>query len=148
MGNFTGALRSPRGHATGPRGTCDAGKGQRGRELTDMLNDVITGSIAELLGGCAVFVTVALVSGARRRRGARRSTAPGGGGAATRPARTYTLIGTRAPDGHVVQLASSRPAGTVITWPEPASDRRQRFELTDAVLSDGTYAAEPLDWYR
>ncbi|MEU2232609.1 hypothetical protein [Streptomyces vietnamensis] len=113
-----------------------------------MLNDVITGSIAELLGGCAVVVAVALVARTRRRRGARRGTAPGGDGAATRPARTYTLIGTRAPDGHVVQLASSRPAGTVITWQEPASDRQQRFELTDAVLSDGTYAAEPLDWYR
>ncbi|MEV7565626.1 hypothetical protein [Streptomyces tanashiensis] len=61
---------------------------------------------------------------------------------------TYTLIATRAPDGHVVQLASSRPAGTVITWQESASDRRQRYELTDAVLSDGTYAAEPADWYR
>ncbi|MEU8617315.1 hypothetical protein [Streptomyces sp. NPDC048623] len=48
----------------------------------------------------------------------------------------------------MVQLASSRPAGTVITWQELATDRRQRFELTDAVLSDGTYAAEPLDWYR
>ncbi|MFG3348759.1 hypothetical protein ACGF1Z_27335 [Streptomyces sp. NPDC048018] len=60
----------------------------------------------------------------------------------------YTLIGTRAPDGLVVQLASSRPAGAVITWQELATDRRQRFELTDVVLSDGTYAAEPLDWYR
>lgn len=73
--------------------------------------------------------------------------AQGGGGAATRPTRTYTLIGTRAPDGHLVLLASSRPAGTVITWQEVASDRRQRFELTDAALSDGTFAAEPLDWY-
>ncbi|OEJ31010.1 hypothetical protein BGK67_06300 [Streptomyces subrutilus] len=114
-----------------------------------MLNDVITGSIAELLGGCAVVVAVALVARARGRRRARRGTAQGGDGAATRPAaRTYTLIGTRAPDGHLVLVASSRPAGTVITWQEPASDRRQQFELTDAVLSDGTFAAEPLDWYR
>ncbi|MFE5796713.1 hypothetical protein ACFQ8C_29635 [Streptomyces sp. NPDC056503] len=113
-----------------------------------MLNDVITGSIAELLGGCAVVVAVALVARARGRRGARRGTAPGGDGAATRPARMYTLIGTRAPDGLVVRLASSRPAGTVVTWQEPATDRRRRFELTDAVLSDGTFAAEPLDWYR
>lgn len=113
-----------------------------------MLNDVITGSIAELLGSCAVLVAVALVGRARGRRRARRGTAQGGDEAATRPTRTYTLIGTRAPDGHVVLLASSRPAGTVITWQKAASDRRQRFELTDAVLSDGTFAAEPLDWYR
>ncbi|MGW9070298.1 hypothetical protein ACWGQT_12755 [Streptomyces yangpuensis] len=113
-----------------------------------MLNDVIAGSIAELLGGCAVVVAFALVARARGRQGARRGTAPGRDQAATRPARTYTLIGTRAPDSHVVQLPSSRPAGTIITWQEPASERRLRFELTDAVLSDGTYAAEPLDWYR
>ncbi|KOV22510.1 hypothetical protein ADK90_10685 [Streptomyces sp. XY413] len=113
-----------------------------------MLNDVIAGSIAELLGGLAVIMVVALVARARRRRGSRHGTAPGGDEAATRPARTYTLIGTRAPDGHVVQLPSSRPAGTVLTWQEPSSDRRQRFELTASVLSDGTYAAEPLDWYR
>ncbi|WP_314254506.1 hypothetical protein [Streptomyces sp. DSM 40907] len=113
-----------------------------------MLNDVITGSIAELLGGLAVVVAVGLDARARRRRGARRGTASGEDGAATRPARTYTLIGTRAPDGHAVQIASSRPAGTVVTRQESTGDRRQRFELTDAVLSDGTYAAEPLDWYR
>ncbi|MFG2234923.1 hypothetical protein ACGFNX_33865 [Streptomyces sp. NPDC048723] len=112
-----------------------------------MLNDVITGLIAELLGGLAVVVAVGLDARARRRRGARRGTASGGNGAETRPARTYTLIGTRAPDGHAVQIASSRPAGTVINRQEPAGERR-RFELTDAVLSDGTYAAEPLDWYR
>ncbi|MEV6734780.1 MULTISPECIES: hypothetical protein [unclassified Streptomyces] len=113
-----------------------------------MLNDVITGSIAELLGGLAVVVAVGLVARARRRRGARRSAAGGEDGAAARPARTYTLIGARAPDGQAVQIASSRPAGIVITRQEPSSDRRQRFELTDAVLSDGTYAAEPLDWYH
>ncbi|MGQ4484375.1 hypothetical protein ACN6LM_003672 [Streptomyces sp. SAS_281] len=113
-----------------------------------MLNDVITGSIAELLGGCAVVMAVALAARVRGRRGARCGIAPGGYAEAARSARTYTLIGERAPDGHAVLLASSRPAGTVITWQEPASDRRQRFELTDAVLSDGTFAAEPLDWYR
>ncbi|MFJ5548568.1 hypothetical protein [Streptomyces sp. NPDC093225] len=113
-----------------------------------MLNDVITGSLSELLGGLAVVVAVSLTARARRRRGARRDTTPGEDGTAPRPARTYTLIGTRAPDGHAVQIASSRSAGTVITRQEPTSDRRQRFELTDALLSDGTYAAEPLDWYR
>ncbi|MFD9474587.1 hypothetical protein [Streptomyces goshikiensis] len=113
-----------------------------------MLNDVITGSIAELLGGLAVVVALGLAARARRRRGSRHGIAPGGDGAAGRAARTYTLIGTRAPDGHVVQIASSRPAGTVITRQDPTGLRRQRFELTDAVLSDGTYAAEPLDWYR
>ncbi|WP_328792686.1 MULTISPECIES: hypothetical protein [unclassified Streptomyces] len=113
-----------------------------------MLNDVIAGSIAEVLGGLAVVAFVGLDARARRRRAARRGTARGEDGAATRPARTYTLIGARAPDGHAVQIVSSRPAGTVIARQEPAGDRRRRFELTDAILSDGTYAAEPLDWYR
>ncbi|MER5775489.1 hypothetical protein ABT144_14565 [Streptomyces sp. NPDC002039] len=113
-----------------------------------MLNDVITGSIAELLGGLSVVVTLGLAARTRSRRVGRRGVAPGGDGSAGRPARTYTLIGTRAPDGHAIQIASGRTAGTVITRPDPTGRRLQRFELTDAVLSDGTYAAEPLDWYR
>ncbi|MGP3636859.1 hypothetical protein ACTU45_26475 [Streptomyces sp. 24-1644] len=112
-----------------------------------MLNDLITGSIAELLGGLAVVVVLGLAARSRRGQTARNGAAPGESGAVARPARTYTLVGTRAPDGQTAQIASSRPAGTVITWQEPASGAR-RFELTDAVLSDGTYAAEPLDWYR
>ncbi|MEV6583617.1 hypothetical protein AB0M92_36360 [Streptomyces sp. NPDC051582] len=113
-----------------------------------MLNDVITGSITEIVGSLAAVVALGLASRARRRRGGRHGSWPGADASATRAARTYTLIGTRAPDGNAVQIASSRPAGTVITRQEQASERRQRFELTDAVLSDGTYAAEPLDDHR
>ncbi|AYV31829.1 hypothetical protein EES41_34340 [Streptomyces sp. ADI95-16] len=69
-----------------------------------------------------------------------------GAGPGGRPARTYTLVGTRGPDGQPVRIASGRAAGTVITRQEGRG--RRRFELTDAVLSDGTYAAEPLDGYR
>ncbi|MGW8784087.1 hypothetical protein ACWGNM_39325 [Streptomyces sp. NPDC055796] len=58
------------------------------------------------------------------------------------------MIGTRAPDGNAVQTASSRPAGTILTRKGPAGERHRRFELTDAILADGTYAAEPLDEYR
>ncbi|UQW99131.1 hypothetical protein [Streptomyces sp. RerS4] len=50
----------------------------------------------------------------------------------------------RAPDGHPVQLVSCRPAGTVVYGP----DGRQEYELTDAVLRDGSFAAEPLARYR
>ncbi|WP_327380660.1 hypothetical protein [Streptomyces sp. NBC_01207] len=63
------------------------------------------------------------------------------------PAHTPRSV-RRAPDGHTVQIVSSRPAGTVIARQGPACDRRRRFELTDAILSDGTYAAKPLDRYR
>ncbi|MFD9269063.1 hypothetical protein ACFWB1_08350 [Streptomyces goshikiensis] len=56
------------------------------------------------------------------------------------------MVGTRGPDGQPVRIASGRAAGTVITRQEGRG--RRRFELTDAVLSDGTYAAEPLDGYR
>ncbi|MFI1285212.1 hypothetical protein ACH4U5_31410 [Streptomyces sp. NPDC020858] len=112
-----------------------------------MLHDVITGSVGELLGGLALVLVLALTAWTRRRRMATRpDTPPDGGPAAARHARRYTLLGTRAADGHPEQVVSSRPAGTVVSQRGPG--RRQRFELTDAILADGTYAAEPLDRYR
>ncbi|MFE7111133.1 hypothetical protein ACFU98_42750 [Streptomyces sp. NPDC057575] len=60
--------------------------------------------------------------------------------------RSYTLLGTTGTDGSPVQLASTRPAGTVIVW--PAENGQERFELTDARLYDGTFAAEPVDRYE
>ncbi|MEV7618464.1 hypothetical protein [Streptomyces sp. NPDC089799] len=92
------------------------------------------------------MLVLSLTAWARQRRTAPSAAAPAVASSAGRRARTYSLIGTRAADGNPVQLPSSRPAGTVVRQPGP--DGRRRFELTDAVLSDGTYAAEPLDWYR
>ncbi|MFF0216104.1 hypothetical protein [Streptomyces vinaceus] len=111
-----------------------------------MLADVITGTFAELLGSLASVLVLTLITRTRRRRAERHGVGPAEAEPQARPARTYTLIGTRAPDGHTMQLASSRPAGTVITRRVPGG-RQQRFELTDAILSDGTYAADPLDGY-
>ncbi|MFD3937822.1 hypothetical protein ACFWSF_24230 [Streptomyces sp. NPDC058611] len=110
-----------------------------------MLNDVITSSIGELLGGLALVLLVTLATWALRHRSVTQLDADPD----TTPvpaARTYTLIGSRAPDGDPVQLVSTRPTGTVITQRSPRG--RQQFELTGAVLSDGTYAAEPLARYR
>jgi hypothetical protein len=39
----------------------------------------------------------------------------------------------------------TRPAGTTITW--IANGQPERFELTDVLLHDNTFAAEPLDRY-
>ncbi|MFD9410179.1 hypothetical protein ACFWBN_24650 [Streptomyces sp. NPDC059989] len=38
------------------------------------------------------------------------------------------------------------PAGTVVTWTGPAGP--ERFELTDGLLPDGTYAADRTALYR
>ncbi|MGW1640531.1 hypothetical protein [Streptomyces lavendulae] len=60
--------------------------------------------------------------------------------------RTYTLLGARAADDQPVHLPSSKPAGTVVTWTGPAG--RERFELTDHQLPDGTYGTEPVARYQ
>ncbi|MFE3288686.1 hypothetical protein ACFXJJ_37050, partial [Streptomyces sp. NPDC059233] len=67
--------------------------------------------------------------------------------AAALPVRTYTLLGVRAADGQPVHLPSSRPAGTRVAWRGLAGEKVD-FELTDAVLADGTYAAERMGRYR
>lgn len=59
--------------------------------------------------------------------------------------RRYTLLGTVAADGNPVQHPTTRPAGTTIT--REINGVRERFELTNALLHDGTYAAEPMDLY-
>ncbi|MDH6544943.1 hypothetical protein [Streptomyces sp. SPB4] len=106
-----------------------------------LLHDVITGSIGEFLGGLALLLVVPFSARARRRAFSRRG-AVSGRGSSVPAAVVYTLIGTRAPDGHPVRLVSTRPVGTVVTH------GCERFELTGGALSDGTFAAEPLSWYR
>ncbi|MFB7239366.1 hypothetical protein ACFCXK_31880 [Streptomyces sp. NPDC056269] len=112
-----------------------------------MLTDLITGSLAELLGGLAVILLLAVAERARRQRQAvRRSAAANPESPGVTRARTYTLPGTLAPDGHPIRIVSTRPAGTLIY--HRGLFGREDFELTDAMLSDGTYAAEPLSRYR
>ncbi|MFJ6784338.1 hypothetical protein [Streptomyces yangpuensis] len=85
---------------------------------------------------------------AGRARRHRTPTTPGATPATgtARQVRTYTLLGARAADGQPVHWPSSRPAGVRITWTGPAG-KREQFELTDAVLPDGTYAAERVSVY-
>jgi hypothetical protein len=113
-----------------------------------MLTDLITSSFAELLGGLAVILFLALAERVRRQRRAiaRRGVAPAPGSSDSLQARTYTLSGTLAPDGHPVRIVSTRPAGTVIY--HHGRIGREEFELTDAMLTDGTYATEPLCRYQ
>ncbi|MFF4647503.1 hypothetical protein [Streptomyces sp. NPDC001389] len=111
-----------------------------------MLTDVLTGWTAETLGGLTLLAAAALGGWLRRRRSIRTAGSalvP----AVAPPARTYTLLGVRAADGQPVHLPSSRPAGTRVAWSGPVG-KREEFELTDAVLADGTYAAERLGLYR
>ncbi|WP_329127194.1 hypothetical protein [Streptomyces sp. NBC_01465] len=58
--------------------------------------------------------------------------------------RRYTLLRTAGQDGTPDQIPTTQPPGTVIT--HLVGGCPQRFELTDAPLGDGTYAAEPLDY--
>ncbi|MCZ4101105.1 hypothetical protein [Streptomyces sp. H39-C1] len=58
--------------------------------------------------------------------------------------RRYTLLAPRRPR-HPGQLISTRPAGTVLA--HVVGGRAERFVLTNAVLYDGIFAAEPLDRY-
>ncbi|CAM5680294.1 hypothetical protein SAVIM338S_07308 [Streptomyces avidinii] len=114
------------------------------------MNTILNGSLAEYLGGLLLALTLALVGWAWRRRRSRALGQTAAGGAAPVPlvppqVRRYTLLGTLAPDGSPAQITSTRPARTAITY--RAGGLAERFELTDALLHDGTYAAEPLDRY-
>ncbi|MFF3088848.1 hypothetical protein ACFVRB_27980 [Streptomyces nojiriensis] len=114
-----------------------------------MLTDVLTGWTAETLGGLTLLAGAAAWGWLRRRRNqAHPAAAPAIAASATaRPVRTYTLLGARAADGQPVHLPSSRPAGIQVTWSDPTG-KREQFELTDAVLPDGTYAAERVSAYQ
>ncbi|WP_411107272.1 hypothetical protein [Streptomyces sp. cmx-4-9] len=105
-----------------------------------MLTDVLTGWTAETLGGLTLLAGAAAWGWTRRPQTPATPAATPGTGTA-RQARTYTLLGARAADGQPVHWPSSRPAGVRINWTGPAG-KREEFELTDAVLPDGTYAAE------
>ncbi|WP_328786274.1 hypothetical protein [Streptomyces sp. NBC_00273] len=113
-----------------------------------MLTDVLTGWTTETLGGLTLLAGATAWGWLRRRR---NQASPGATPAiaaseAVRPVRTYTLLGARAADGQPVHLPSSRLAGTRVTWNDPTG-KREQFELTDAVLPDGTYAAERVSAY-
>ncbi|MFB7609926.1 hypothetical protein [Streptomyces gardneri] len=113
-----------------------------------MLTDVLTGWTAETLGGLTLLAGAAAWGWLRRHRNqADPGPAPVIAAAeAVRPVRTYTLLGVRAADGQPVHLPSSRPAGIRVTWSGPTG-KTEQFELTDAVLPDGTYAAERVSVY-
>ncbi|MFD4664762.1 hypothetical protein [Streptomyces halstedii] len=69
----------------------------------------------------------------------RRRTAP----PPPRVLRRFSLLGTTGTDGTPLYFETTRAPGSVIT--RRVGGLSQRFELTDAPLGDGTYAAEPLD---
>ncbi|AXG79054.1 hypothetical protein [Streptomyces paludis] len=69
----------------------------------------------------------------------RRRTAP----TPPRVLRRFSLLGTIGADGTPLHFETTRAPGSVIT--RRVGSLSQRFELTDAPLGDGTYAAEPLD---
>ncbi|MFE5804896.1 hypothetical protein [Streptomyces sp. NPDC056491] len=57
-------------------------------------------------------------------------------------------LGARPADGQPAHLPSSRPVGTVVARDCSGPASLAWFELTDALLPDGTHAAEPLRLYR
>jgi hypothetical protein len=116
--------------------------GRAGRR-TQMLMDVITGSLGELLGGLALAGALGTGAWVWRRRACRPAapTVPAGS------VRWYTLEGRRATDGQPVTIPSSRAAGAVFGWSAP-DGTVEEYLLTDAVLADGTYLAERHGRYR
>ncbi|MBC9714463.1 hypothetical protein H9Y04_18035 [Streptomyces sp. TRM66268-LWL] len=57
--------------------------------------------------------------------------------------RRFSLLGTTGADGSPLYYETTLAPGSVIT--RRIGSLSQRFELTDAPIGDGTYAAEPLD---
>ncbi|MFF3727432.1 hypothetical protein ACFYYM_34260 [Streptomyces erythrochromogenes] len=108
------------------------------------MNDILSGSLAEFIGGLAVALALAGWVWIRRRHLAAapaQQVSP-----LPRQARRYTLLDTPDEDGQPQHLVSTRPAGTVVT--RAGASGPQHFELTDAVLPDGSYAAEPLHRFQ
>ncbi|MFC9219359.1 hypothetical protein ACFT8W_00825 [Streptomyces hygroscopicus] len=67
-------------------------------------------------------------------------------GIALAKARRYTLRDAVTDDSFAIQVMTIRPVGTLIT--QTLTGQEQHFELTDVGLSDGTFAAEPIDRCR
>jgi hypothetical protein len=107
-----------------------------------LFTDVFSGLLSTT--GAAVVIT--LVSSAWRRLPSRRTsprTTAGSRPDDTRVLHRYTLLRTAGPDGTPYQYETTRPTGTVIT--HRVNGQSLRFELTDAPVGDGTFAAEPFD---
>ncbi|MER5757715.1 hypothetical protein [Streptomyces sp. NPDC002082] len=116
------------------------------------MNALFAASLPELLGGLGAAIIVGLAPWATRRWRDRRTVSPApaplaipGDTRVPEQVRRYTLLGTLTPDGSPAQITSTRPARTAIIY--RGGGQAERFELTDALLYDGTYAAEPLDRY-
>ncbi|WP_143204944.1 hypothetical protein [Streptomyces sp. CB02009] len=95
-----------------------------------------------MLSTLAATGVITLATAACTRLRARRASAATALAEAQRQLRRYTLLRTTGPDGTPVHYASTRPPGTIVTY--PVDGHPQPFELTDVPLSDATYAAEPL----
>ncbi|MET8826506.1 hypothetical protein ABZX40_28265 [Streptomyces sp. NPDC004610] len=57
--------------------------------------------------------------------------------------RRFSLLGTIGADGSPLYYETTRALGSIVI--RRVGGLSRRFELTDAPLGDGTYAAEPLD---
>ncbi|CAL9651790.1 hypothetical protein [Streptomyces sp. enrichment culture] len=112
---------------------------------------ILVESLPELLGalGSTGLISAATWYISRRRhrtaRSAEQRPTPSQG-MGHRRIRTYTLLGTGGREGAPIRVMSTRTAGAVLLW--PTGGRQERFELTDCLLSDGTYAAEPVDGFE
>ncbi len=103
----------------------------------------VPGLVSSLVCACVLAGVTAIWRWMRvRGAGESRESAPAGG---ARTLRRYTLLRTAGAHGNPEQYETTWPTGTVITHRVDGGPP-QRFELTDVPLSNGTYAAEPLDY--
>ncbi|MCF2131017.1 hypothetical protein L1I79_32025 [Strepomyces sp. STD 3.1] len=112
--------------------------------------NVFFDALPEFLGALGAAVAVGLATLiAKKLRGTRPALMPPSrptGDLSAPAARRFTLLETAQINGGTVQITTTRPAGTVITY--RSDDHIERFELTDIPLHDGSFAAEPVDRYR
>ncbi|MER7759135.1 hypothetical protein [Streptomyces sp. NPDC097619] len=111
-------------------GASESGSEEHG--IIGFATNIGRASLPEFLGGLAVLLVLAAVGAlVKNRRGALRR---------------YTLLNSVDSAGSPLIHVTTRRAGTVIRR-EAGGAGAERFELTDVLLPDGTYAAEPLDRY-
>jgi hypothetical protein len=118
---------------------------------------IIFNALPEFLGALAAAATIGGVTGVVRQFRPRSRRVPASfvppapsaepGVDPSKPtARRVTLLGTVTNSGEPVQLTTTRPAGTTITY--QTGGLVETFELTDVPLYDGTFAAEPVNRYQ
>ncbi|WP_328663296.1 hypothetical protein [Streptomyces sp. NBC_00328] len=111
--------------------------------------NVVSETLPHVIGGLVVAALLGTVSWITHRVRFRRTPKPTSITAPTAVQaglRTYALLGTTDSLGRAMLRDTTRPVGSIVVV--TIDGRVQRFQLTDAPLYGGTFAAEPLDEHQ